>query len=136
MYSCKKFEHSNKCALKFYFYRHPSTDFVLHNGPSTTWLLGLKLITIRTSGCTQKPIRNGLCEKCSSFCVINRSTKVVKLLKFLAFTNLLNNIILCSFLDSELNKSNDSSDEVHSDFNEREKLEDVRYVSLIFFFFF
>lgn len=31
-------------------------------------MLGTKLITITTSGCTQKPVRHGLCGKCYQSC--------------------------------------------------------------------
>ncbi|XP_050540898.1 tuberin-like isoform X2 [Daktulosphaira vitifoliae] len=48
--------------------RHPTADFILEGGQSATWLLGTKLITITTSGCTQKPVRNGLCSKCCQSC--------------------------------------------------------------------
>lgn len=50
------------------FFRHPTADFILDGGQSATWLLGTKLITITTSGCTQKPVRNGLCGKCYQSC--------------------------------------------------------------------
>lgn len=40
----------------------------MEGGQSSTWLLGTKLITITTSGCTQKPVRNGLCGKCYQSC--------------------------------------------------------------------
>lgn len=40
----------------------------MEGGQSATWLLGTKLITISTSGCTQKPVRNGLCDKCYHSC--------------------------------------------------------------------
>lgn len=40
----------------------------MEGGQSSTWLLGTKLITISTSGCTLKPFRNGLCDKCSQSC--------------------------------------------------------------------
>lgn len=51
-----------------YFFRHPTADFILEGGLTATWLVGTKLITITTSGCTQKPVRNGLCGKCSQSC--------------------------------------------------------------------
>ncbi|XP_050444478.1 tuberin [Adelges cooleyi] len=48
--------------------RHPTAEFILEGGQTATWLLGTKLITITTSGCTQKPVRSGLCGKCSLSC--------------------------------------------------------------------
>lgn len=33
-----------------------------------TWLLGHKLITVTTSGCSQKALKNGLCDKCWLLC--------------------------------------------------------------------
>lgn len=49
-------------------FRHPTADFILEGGQTATWLLGTKLITVSTSGCTQKPVRNGLCGKCYQSC--------------------------------------------------------------------
>jgi len=34
-------------------------------------LIGIKLVTITTSGCTQKPVQNGLCGKCYQSCRLN-----------------------------------------------------------------
>lgn len=53
-------------------FRLPTSDFVLHNGQTMTWLLGTKLIRITTSGCTQKPTRSGLCDKCYSSCIFDK----------------------------------------------------------------
>ena len=33
-----------------------------------TWIVGNKFVTITTSGCTQKALKNGLCEKCYTSC--------------------------------------------------------------------
>lgn len=33
-----------------------------------TWLLGNKLITVTTSGCSMKALKNGLCDKCWLLC--------------------------------------------------------------------
>lgn len=33
-----------------------------------TWLLGNKLITVTTSGCSNKAMRNGLCDNCWVVC--------------------------------------------------------------------
>lgn len=43
-------------------------------------MLGTKLLTISTSGCTQKPVRNGLCGKCCrSCCPTNKPNLASKL---------------------------------------------------------
>uniref|UniRef100_A0A1Y1N0Q7 Rap-GAP domain-containing protein n=1 Tax=Photinus pyralis TaxID=7054 RepID=A0A1Y1N0Q7_PHOPY len=52
--------------------RSPTTEYILSGGHSTTWFLGNKLITITTSGCTQKALRNGLCDKCLTMCRLDR----------------------------------------------------------------
>ncbi|XP_046387021.1 tuberin [Ischnura elegans] len=44
--------------------RHPAVDFLLADGQSMTWILGNKVITVTTSGYSQKPLKNGLCDKC------------------------------------------------------------------------
>lgn len=49
-------------------FRHPTAEFILEGGQVATWLLGTKLITISTSGCTLKPVRSGLCGKCCRSC--------------------------------------------------------------------
>lgn len=49
-------------------FRTPVAEFLLNGGQSMTWLVGNKLITITTSGCSQKPLRQGLCEKCLNYC--------------------------------------------------------------------
>jgi len=48
--------------------RFPSTDFLLTGGHSQTWLIDNKIIAITTSGCTQKELRDGLCDKCWLLC--------------------------------------------------------------------
>ncbi|XP_049853714.1 tuberin isoform X1 [Schistocerca gregaria] len=48
--------------------RLPTADFLLSGGQSMTWLVGNKLITVTTSGCSQKALRNGLCDKCWQVC--------------------------------------------------------------------
>ncbi|VVC44066.1 Rap GTPase activating protein domain,Tuberin,Armadillo-like helical,Armadillo-type [Cinara cedri] len=57
--------------------RHPTADFILEGGQSATWLLGTKLITITTSGCTQKPVRHGLCGKCYQSCRQNNDQAII-----------------------------------------------------------
>ncbi|XP_060838182.1 tuberin isoform X2 [Rhopalosiphum padi] len=51
--------------------RHSTADFILDGGQTATWLIGIKLVTITTSGCTQKPVQNGLCGKCYQSCRLN-----------------------------------------------------------------
>lgn len=48
--------------------RLPTADFLLNEGQSMTWLLGTKLITVTTSGCSMKALKNGLCDKCWLLC--------------------------------------------------------------------
>lgn len=48
--------------------RFPSTNFLLSGGHSQTWIMDNKIITITTSGCTQKELRDGLCDKCWLIC--------------------------------------------------------------------
>ncbi|XP_012271509.1 tuberin isoform X2 [Orussus abietinus] len=48
--------------------RLPAADFLLKEGQSMTWLLGNRLITVTTSGCSNKAMRSGLCDNCWSAC--------------------------------------------------------------------
>lgn len=48
--------------------RLPTAEFLLSGGQSMTWLLGNKVITVTTSGCSQKALKQGLCDKCFAFC--------------------------------------------------------------------
>ncbi|KAK6623829.1 hypothetical protein RUM44_010685 [Polyplax serrata] len=48
--------------------RSPIAEFLLNGGQSQTWLLGHKLITVTTSGCSQKPLKNNLCDRCWMVC--------------------------------------------------------------------
>lgn len=50
------------------FSRSPIAEFLLSGGQSQTWLLGHKLITVTTSGCSQKPLKNNLCDRCWMVC--------------------------------------------------------------------
>ncbi|KAJ4432765.1 hypothetical protein ANN_21404 [Periplaneta americana] len=52
--------------------RLPTADFLLSGGQSMTWLLGNKLITVTTSGCSMKALKNGLCDKCWLLCKADR----------------------------------------------------------------
>lgn len=46
----------------------PTAEFLLSGGQSMTWLIGNRLITVTTSGCSQKPLKYGLCDKCWTLC--------------------------------------------------------------------
>ncbi|EFN68657.1 Tuberin [Camponotus floridanus] len=48
--------------------RLPAADFLLKEGQSMTWILGNKLITVTTSGCSNKAMRGGLCDNCWAAC--------------------------------------------------------------------
>ncbi|XP_045478155.1 tuberin isoform X2 [Harmonia axyridis] len=48
--------------------RTPTAEFLLNGGQSMSWLLGNKLVTITTSGCSQKVLKHGLCDKCWHAC--------------------------------------------------------------------
>ncbi|XP_044760648.1 tuberin isoform X2 [Coccinella septempunctata] len=52
--------------------RTPTAEFLLNGGQSMTWLLGNKLVTITTSGCSQKVLKHGLCDKCWHVCSSER----------------------------------------------------------------
>nr|CAD7432433.1 unnamed protein product [Timema monikensis] len=48
--------------------RLPTAEFLLSGGQSMTWILGNRVITVTTSGCSQKVLKNGLCDKCWMLC--------------------------------------------------------------------
>ncbi|XP_039314149.1 tuberin isoform X1 [Solenopsis invicta] len=48
--------------------RLPAGDFLLKEGQSMTWILGNRLITVTTSGCSNKAMRGGLCDNCWAAC--------------------------------------------------------------------
>ncbi|TRY76727.1 hypothetical protein TCAL_07432 [Tigriopus californicus] len=48
--------------------RLPTTQFLLKEGHSATWLLNTMLITITTSHCDQTSNRGGLCDRCHLIC--------------------------------------------------------------------
>ncbi|XP_077266415.1 TSC complex subunit tuberin isoform X2 [Temnothorax americanus] len=48
--------------------RLPAADFLLKEGQSMTWILGNRLITVTTSGCSNKAMRGGLCDNCWVAC--------------------------------------------------------------------
>lgn len=45
-----------------------AADFLLKEGHSVTWILGNKLITVTTSGCSNKAMRGPLCDNCWAAC--------------------------------------------------------------------
>ena len=51
--------------------RLPTTDFLLKEGNSATWLLNTMLITVTTSLCDQSANRGGLCDRCHLICSKN-----------------------------------------------------------------
>jgi tuberous sclerosis protein 2 len=51
--------------------RLPTTDFLLKQGNSATWLLNTMLITVTTSLCDQAANRGGLCDRCHLICSKN-----------------------------------------------------------------
>lgn len=59
------------CLVDFYWSIHRGTvcDMLLEDGQQQTWIWGNKIITITTSGCSQRPLRNGLCDKCFQQCI-------------------------------------------------------------------
>ncbi|CAF4953558.1 unnamed protein product [Pieris macdunnoughi] len=54
------------CSVKPH--RSEAAEFLLRGGQATTWLVGHKLLTVTTSGCTQVAARRGLCERCATLC--------------------------------------------------------------------
>lgn len=55
--------------------RLPTAEFLLSGGQSMTWLVGNRLITVTTSGCSQIPLKSGLCDKCWNVCKVERDTE-------------------------------------------------------------
>lgn len=49
---------------------------MLEHGHSMTWFYGNKLITVTTSGCSQKAIKHDLCDKCFQTCRLDGSPDV------------------------------------------------------------
>lgn len=48
--------------------RLPNAEFLFGGGQSMSWLLGNRVVTITTSGCAQKALKHGLCDKCYGTC--------------------------------------------------------------------
>ncbi|XP_076271400.1 TSC complex subunit tuberin isoform X2 [Rhynchophorus ferrugineus] len=57
--------------------RLPGAEFLLNGGQSVTWLVGNKLVTVTTSGCTQKVLKQGLCDKCWSMCNTKNDSRLI-----------------------------------------------------------
>lgn len=57
--------------------RLPGAEFLLNGGQSMTWLAGNKLVTITTSGCSQKVLKQGLCDKCWGVCNTRTNNKLL-----------------------------------------------------------
>ncbi|KAK7072996.1 Tuberous sclerosis 2-like protein, partial [Halocaridina rubra] len=49
-------------------------EMFVSGGQSQTWLVGNKLITITTSGCSQRPLKHGLCDKCLQLCNLEKGS--------------------------------------------------------------
>lgn len=49
-------------------------EMLVSGGQSQTWLVGNKLITITTSGCSQRPLKYGLCDKCLQLCNLEKGS--------------------------------------------------------------
>ncbi|XP_072397243.1 tuberin [Diabrotica undecimpunctata] len=58
--------------------RLPVAEFLMNGGQSMCWLLGNKIITITTSGCSKKILKNGLCDKCWSLCSLQNDSRKTK----------------------------------------------------------
>ncbi|KAH0546382.1 tuberin [Cotesia glomerata] len=48
--------------------RFDGAEFLLKDGQSMTWFLGNRLITVTTSGCSNKSMKGGLCDSCWVAC--------------------------------------------------------------------
>ncbi|ENN77894.1 hypothetical protein YQE_05571, partial [Dendroctonus ponderosae] len=57
--------------------RLPGAEFLLNGGQSMTWLVGNKLVTVTTSGCSQKVLKQGLCDKCWLMCNTKTDNKLL-----------------------------------------------------------
>ncbi|KAJ8682291.1 hypothetical protein QAD02_018083 [Eretmocerus hayati] len=48
--------------------RIAAVDFLLKDGNSVTWILGNRVVTVTTSGCSNKAMRGPLCDNCWAAC--------------------------------------------------------------------
>uniref|UniRef100_A0AAU7B8N1 Tuberin n=1 Tax=Pyrrhocoris apterus TaxID=37000 RepID=A0AAU7B8N1_PYRAP len=53
--------------------RNSAAEKVFNGGQSMTWLVGNKLVTVTTSGCTLKALKHGFCDRCYHECRIRPS---------------------------------------------------------------
>lgn len=58
--------------------RFATTKFLIEGGLSQSWLIDTRIITITTSGCTQKELKDGVCDKCYLICRKQRSCEESK----------------------------------------------------------
>ncbi|XP_063917194.1 tuberin isoform X2 [Zophobas morio] len=58
--------------------RLPTAEFLLNGGITKSWMVGNKLITITTSGCTEKVLKHGVCDKCWSLCSSHNNSKIAR----------------------------------------------------------
>nr|XP_045602485.1 tuberin-like [Procambarus clarkii] len=56
--------------------RSAVSKMFVEEGQDQTWVLGSKIVTITTSGCSKRPLRNGLCAKCIEICNIEKGVTV------------------------------------------------------------
>ncbi|CAL4122282.1 unnamed protein product, partial [Meganyctiphanes norvegica] len=54
--------------------RSAVAEMLVSGGQSQTWIVGNKLITVTTSGCSQRPMKHGLCDKCLQLCNLDKKT--------------------------------------------------------------
>lgn len=54
-----------------------------------TWLVGNKLVTVTTSGCSQKVLKQGLCDKCWGMCNTRTDNRLLTTGKTLLFFTVL-----------------------------------------------
>ncbi|XP_017770423.1 PREDICTED: tuberin [Nicrophorus vespilloides] len=66
--------------------RLPVAEFLLSGGQSMSWLLGNRIITVTTSGCSQKVLKNGLCDKCLAICKVEEQKSPEKMAGILKTT--------------------------------------------------
>lgn len=48
--------------------RSSTTDYLLTNGQTVSWLVGHNIVTITTSSCSSTAVKNGLCDRCALVC--------------------------------------------------------------------
>ncbi|XP_063361788.1 tuberin [Cydia amplana] len=48
--------------------RSDAAEWMFSGGQSMTWLVGHKLVTITTAGCSMSSIKQGMCDRCATLC--------------------------------------------------------------------